>query len=486
MATTFEDYDPEKLYLYAGIDAIVTNKILLAQRGDLFSRTFSYKGVEHPTISKVYEDIVRPAFDFILDMELSGILYDVDENRRLNQQVLTQMAELEDVFRPQVGTTNVHSDDQLGKLLYGTMELPVLTVTSKGAPSSDGDTLLKLSETTGHTWLAQLAKYKDLSALNNMFLQNYVSDFVKSDGRIHPTYNLHGTSGFRISGGDPNLTQLPRTKYGINVRGCYTVPEGSIFITLDYSSAEVKVLANICKDEKLLKALQDGLDPHTFSASNIFGVPYEVLAGILADPSHPEYKDAKGKRQLAKAVTFGILYGSTAKGLAMKNGVSEEEATRIMSMYLDEFPGIREYVREAHREAQKDLVVVTPFGRRKRQYGASKAFAGTAAFGASLRNAQNSIIQSTASDIGLVTFAEVNKRIAPLGARCICTVYDSIEIECPIERAAEVLEIAFYVMDDWLLERFPWMVIPIGVEAEIGPNWGNVNVVHRGWTGAQE
>ena len=174
------------------------------------------------------------------------------------------------------------------------------------------------------------------------------------------------------------------------------------------------------------------------------------------------------------------MYGSTAQGIAVKNGVTLEEAQSFISMYLDEFPGIRDYVNSAHKIAQENLFIVTPFGRRKRQFGAAPVFMGTAAYGASLRNAQNSVIQSTASDIGLVAFTEVNRRIKPLGAKCICTVYDSLEIECPISRVAEVLEIAFYVMNDWVLEVLPWMVLPIGVEAEVGSNWGECTIVHRG------
>jgi len=478
--SSYADFNVDELHLYAGIDTYVTSRLLKALQPEMIKQESLAEGTPLKSVMKVYEELVTPAFEFILDMELTGILYDVQQNLEFKKQFQEDFGRLEEIFKPQIGSTNVHSDEQLSNLLFKVMNLPVLVRTSKNAPATDGDTLKLLANQTGHAWLNDLAKYKDLTHAYNTFLGTYVEDFVKPDGRIHPTYNLHGTSGFRISGEYPNLTQLPRAKYGYNIRKCYTVPDGYVFLALDYSSAEVKVLANICRDEKLLEALAAGLDPHTFSASKIFKIPYEELAAVLADDSHPLYKEYKNKRQLAKAVTFGILYGSTARGIAEKNNVTQTEAESFIAMYLDEFPGIRKYVSKTHMEAIQNKFVVTPFGRRKRQWGADLLFKGTAAWGASLRNSQNSVIQSTASDIGLMAFSELNKRIKHLGARCICTVYDSIEIECPSDKVAEVLEIAFYVMDDWIVDVLPWMTLPIGVEAELGKNWGECKVVHRG------
>lgn len=475
----YSDYPVESLHLYAGIDTYVTSKLLGKLRPEIFENPVLKDGKKIKSVAQVYEDLIAPAFEFILDLELNGLQYDVQRNLELRKRIDLECQALSEEFGPQVGTTNVNSSEQLRSLLYGVMEMTPPSFTKEGDPSTDGDAIKALAEIYGHPWMLSLAKYKDLSSVNNTFLKTYVEDFVKPDGRIHPTYNLHGTSGFRISGEDPNLTQLPKAKHGYNIRECYTVPEGFDFITLDYSSAEVKVLANICKDEKLLKALGDGLDPHMFSASRIFKIPYEDIASVLSDPSHPLYKDYKGKRQLAKAVTFGILYGSTAKGIASKNGITDAEAEQIISMYLDEFPNIKAYIFSAHKTAVDNHYVVTPFGRRKRQWGTMPYFRRTAAYNGALRNAQNSLIQSTASDIGLMAFGEVNRRIKSLGARCTCTVYDSIEIESPKEVSHQVLDIAFRTMDDWVLEVLPWMVLPIGVEAEIGSNWGNCEIIHR-------
>ena len=130
-----------------------------------------------------------------------------------------------------------------------------------GEPSLDGEALLKLSKAYPDlTWLSLIAKRNDIASLYRTFVANYVKDYVKSDGRIHPSFNLNGTGSFRISGEDPNLTQLPNIKHGYNIRELFTVPKGCIFLAADYSSAEVKVLGMICKDEKLLQAIKDGKD----------------------------------------------------------------------------------------------------------------------------------------------------------------------------------------------------------------------------------
>lgn len=304
---SYADYDVEKLHLYAGIDTYVTSKLLAKLAPSIYATETLKGGKFIPSVASVNENLVMPALEFILDLELNGISYDVEKNKKIGKSIRERCEVLAESFNPHIGSTNVNSDDQLGSLLYKTMELPVVAYTKTGTPSTDGDTLKKLAETTGYEWLSNLAVYKDLTSIYNTFIGTYVEDFVKSDGRLHPTYNLHGTSGFRISGEDPNLTQLPKAKHGYNIRECYKVPEGYVFLALDYSSAEVKVLANICRDKKLLEALAQGLEPHTFSASKIFKLDYQEMVEVLADQENPKYGEYRQKRQLAKAVTFGIL-----------------------------------------------------------------------------------------------------------------------------------------------------------------------------------
>lgn len=153
-----------------------------------------------------------------------------------------------------------------------------------------------------------------------------------------------------------------------------------------------------------------------------------------------------------------------------------------MDLYFKAFPRVKYYIEESHRMALWNRKVWTPFGQYKHSYAAQEAFRKTAAYNASLRNAQNVRIQSATSTLGLITFAALNAGVKPLGANSICTVYDSTELEVPISRGAEVINEAFYYMDDWPLEQFDFLTLPIGSEAEVGFNWGQVDTIKRGIT----
>jgi DNA polymerase I len=174
------------------------------------------------------------------------------------------------------------------------------------------------------------------------------------------------------------------------------------------------------------------------------------------------------------------LYGSSTGGIAKQLNLSTDEAQRLIDMYFKAFPGVKNYIDQSHKFALLNQFSLTPLGQIKRQFGTYQCFRPTASYNASLRNAQNVIIQSTTSSIGLVTFAELNRRIKPLGAISTCTVFDSVEMEVPIDRVAEVVDIAFDTLDNYPLEVFPFLQLPVGCECEIGESWGNLETVHPG------
>lgn len=176
------------------------------------------------------------------------------------------------------------------------------------------------------------------------------------------------------------------------------------------------------------------------------------------------------------------MYGSSVKGIAITLGITEAEATRLISMYFKEFPLIEVYVNDAHAMARYNHYVMNTFGQAKREYGAMDIFRKTAVYNAAFRNAQNVRVQSTASTTGLYAFSELNKIIKPMGGKSICTVYDSVELEVPFKKSAEIIEATFYAMEDKLVEDFDWLDLPIAIDCEIGPNWGQQVKVHRGIT----
>lgn len=319
---TYEDYPPEDLYLYAGVDCIVTSELaskLMPKclKEPLYTTFLPYEkaigGIGKRTdtlmsIMESYEEFTIPAHEFIIDLELNGIKYDIEGNIRTKIRMEAEIAELEaEIFRS-IPSINIDSGVVLGDYLYRVLGLEVAATTKTGEPSTDGDALKALAKLNpGLPWLVTLAKRNDIASLYRMFIANYVRDFVKRDGRIHPNYSMHGTGSFRIAGDSPNLTQLPRPKHGYNIRELYGVDEGNVFLAFDFSSAEVKILGALCKDPALLKAIEEGKDFHSLSAGKMYGVDYDVFIAVLSNEEHQLYKDYKNKRQYAKALTFGIL-----------------------------------------------------------------------------------------------------------------------------------------------------------------------------------
>lgn len=501
---TYEDFPPEDLYLYAGLDCITTSTLLERLFKNLAEEPVYYKQDDKGNKTLTYaksiidtnEEITKLAFEYILDMEINGLSYDVDMNRRISQKMVAEIAALDElIFEKIPAGTNLDSGAEMVHLLYTVLGFTPASFTANGEPSTDGAALLTLAgldplnppkdyktPNPDLQFLAWMAKRKDINSTHNTFIKTYVEDFVKRDGRIHPSYNLHGTSGFRISGDSPNLTQLPRPKHGYNIRDCFKVEDGKVFIAFDFSSAEVKILGALCKDPNMLKAIEQGLDFHSFSASSMLKMPYDDFMAVLADKSNEKFKEYKGIRQSAKVLTFSILYGSSIGGIAMQLNVTKEEAERLMALYFDAYPGVKVFIEQAHNEAKWNQRVITPFGQRRQEYGTFPCFKPTAAFNAALRNSANVLVQSTTSTLGLVVFSYLNQAMKKLGGKAICTVYDSCEFEVPQERAAEAIELCYYYLNEFPQTIFDWLTLPIGCDGEVGISWGNCVDVHRGVT----
>lgn len=487
---TYEWYDYDALMTYAAIDNYVTSAILAAMWPALNERrdyTFFKRGqatvVKTPSVRNEQLEVKKLALDFVCDMEVAGMAYDIPANRRMHQAMLEDLAKTEDQIFTAIGKRiDLNSGAALGDFLYRERGFDVPLQTKSGGDSTSGDALKALHKIHEHDWLKDIIKRNDVHAMHGNFIKTYVEDWVKSDGRIHPQYNLFGTSSHRISSSEPNLLNLPRGYYGYNIRELYITVPPMAFLTFDFSSCEVKILAALCKDEAMMDACAKGWDFHSFTGSMIAGLPYEEFVAIVKDEDHPEHKKYKGIRQDAKATTFGLLYGSTVNGIAMNLGKSLEETQKIVDTYFRLFPKVKDFIEDCHKMALANQFVFSPFGQRKMEYGAQDVFRGTAVYNAALRNSQNVSIQGPASTLGLIVFAQMNEELKKIGGRAICTVYDSIEIEVPMNRMAEAIELGFYMMDDWPVANFDWLDFKIGADAEIGWDWGNVHGVKRGIT----
>lgn len=501
ITVTYEDFKAEELYTYAGIDCIATSGIFNKLQEELnrketmrIQKDGGETEITAPAIIESVNRIEMPAHEFIIDLEINGIGYSVERNRFFSQKMTQEVAGLDDKIFTTIGQKlDLNSGPAVAWFLYGTKGFKVPYTTKGGDPATDGPALMTLAgldptaglyvtENPSLQWLADMAKRRDISSVHNTFIKTYAADWVKRDGRIHPSYNLFGTSSFRITGSDPNLTQLPRARHGYNVRCCYTVNPGYVFMSFDFSSAEVKILANMAKEPAMLKAIADGLDFHTFSASAMKGIPYDEVVAVLADKKNALYKVYKELRQLSKILTFSILYGASTAGIAKQLNLELSQAQNLIDLYFNTFPKIEEFIDNCHQMAIWNQFVITPLGQRKREYGTYDFFRRTAAYNAALRNSQNVMIQSTTSSVGLITFAELARQLKPYGVKCTCTVYDSLEMEVPVGVAAEVANLCYKVLNEWPVETFDFLELPIGCEGDVGISWGETEVVHPGVT----
>lgn len=326
---TYEDFSRDELYKYAGLDTYVNYKLLQAIHPETSKPEPMIEvvdGCQKVTQVKssfnLVHDTYMPIQELILDLEFNGFKYDVEGNRRMIARGDEDCAQMRDSIFSEVGFEfDPDSEKSLAETLYGRLGLPILSRSKGGAPSTDGDAFRALFKASqgAMTWLNTLARYKEVNGAMNTFVRNYVKDFVKPDGRIHPNFNIVGTSSARLTGENPNLTQLPNPRNGYNLRENYIVDEGNVFIAADFSSAEVKLLGALSRDPMLLRCIELDYDFHSFSASLMMGVPYEEFVAIRKDEDHPEHALYNEYRRRSKALTFEKPEASTWKGCRKMN-----------------------------------------------------------------------------------------------------------------------------------------------------------------------
>jgi DNA polymerase-1 len=258
-----------------------------------------------PSVFSEQLNIKTKALEFICDMEIVGMQYDIEGNRAMDRRMVEDLAETEDQIFTAIGKRiDLSSSAVLKDFLYREKGFEAPLQTKHGDDSTSGDALMALHKIHQLPWLEAIKKRNDVFAMHGNFIKTYIEDWVKSDGRVHPSYNLHGTSSHRISSSEPNLLNLPRGYYGYNIRQLYTAKPGYIFLAFDFSSCEVKILAALSGDETMIEACVSGKDFHSYTASMIYHIDYDEFVAIVKDHHHPDHKKFKNYRQGAKSVTF--------------------------------------------------------------------------------------------------------------------------------------------------------------------------------------
>lgn len=404
----------------------------------------------------VFDGIEMPLVPVLAKMERAGMLVDPDRLRSLSEGLATQITEVERSIRDLAGdeTFNIGSPMQLSHVLFDVMGLPTkgLKKTKRGYYSTNAKVLSDLAR--DHEIVRLILDWREKSKIKSTYLDT-LGPLRRGDGRVHTTYNQTITATGRLSSSDPNLQNIPtRSELGRTVKTAFSAGEGSVFLAVDYSQIELRLLAHLSGDEHLVRAFNEGEDFHAETAARVFGVPVSEVTPDL--------------RSRAKAVNFGIVYGQQAYGLSQSLHISMAEARDMIDRYYEAYPGVRTFLDNVVARAKQTGYAETMYGRRRHIPELKAKNPQLRGFGE--RTAMNHPMQGTAADIIKIAMARVSRRLEEEGfaAHMILQVHDELDFECPID---EVERLTTMVRD--VMEHVVDLRVPLIAEASTGITWAD-------------
>ena len=406
--------------------------------------------------ANVFDGIEMPLVPVLAKMERAGMLVDPDRLHSLSEGLATQITEVERSIRDLAGdeTFNIGSPMQLSHVLFDVMGLPTkgLKKTKRGYYSTNAKVLSDLAR--DHEIVRLILDWREKSKIKSTYLDT-LGPLRRGDGRVHTTYNQTITATGRLSSSDPNLQNIPtRSELGRTVKTAFSAGEGSVFLAVDYSQIELRLLAHLSGDEHLVRAFNEGEDFHAETAARVFGVPVSEVTPDL--------------RSRAKAVNFGIVYGQQAYGLSQSLHISMAEARDMIDRYYEAYPGVRTFLDNVVARAKQTGYAETMYGRRRHIPELKAKNPQLRGFGE--RTAMNHPMQGTAADIIKIAMARVSRRLEEEGfaAHMILQVHDELDFECPVD---EVERLTTMVRD--AMEHVVDLRVPLIAEASTGITWAD-------------
>ncbi|KAF4513896.1 UNVERIFIED_CONTAM: hypothetical protein B566_EDAN017577 [Ephemera danica] len=440
----FDQVDIERATTYAAEDADVTLRV----HQELHPRFAT-----EPGLSRIYHEIEMPARQVIWRMERTGILIDGEQLARQSHEIGQKIMALEAQARELAGQPfNLASPKQLGEILFGKLGLPVKKKTTSGGPSTDEEVLSELA--LDYPLPKLLLEHRSLSKLKGTYADKLPRMINPETGRVHTHFSQASVVTGRLASSDPNLQNIPvRTEEGRRIRTAFVAPEGSNIVSADYSQIELRIMAHLSGDERLLDAFAQGEDVHRATAAEIFGLtPLEVGAD---------------QRRVAKSINFGLIYGMSAFGLARQLGLERGAAQTYIDRYFARYPGVARYMEDARQTARDKGYVETAFGRRL-WFPEIQSSNGNRRQGAE-RAAINAPMQGTAADLIKLAMIAVQAWLEQSGrqSRLVLQVHDELVLEVP---DGELMEIRAHLPR--LMGQVAQIKVPLVVEVGVGPNWG--------------
>ena len=396
----------------------------------------------------VYREIELPLIFTLDSMEKWGIRVKGEELKAYGEKLQVRIAELEKLIYEQAGEEfNINSPKQLGVILFEKMGIPGGRKTKTGY-STAADILEKLAPE--QPIVNDILEYRQLTKLKSTYADG-LSAVIEADGRIHSTFNQTITATGRISSTEPNLQNIPvRMELGRLIRKVFVPEDGYVFLDADYSQIELRVLAHMSGDEKLIQAYREAEDIHRLTASQVFHVPFDEVTDL--------------QRRNAKAVNFGIVYGISSFGLSQDLSITRKEAAEYIEKYFETYPKIKGFLDGLVADGKEKGYVSTMLGRRRPIPELKSGNFMQRSFGE--RVAMNSPIQGTAADIIKIAMNRVYQRLKEEGlqSRLVLQVHDELLIETKKEEVETVSRI---------LEEEMKGAVHLSVELDVDMHEGN-------------
>lgn len=409
---------------------------------------------------EVFEKIEMPLIEVLAQIEENGLRVDVPFLKSLSQEVKKDLDILEaKIFELAGQNFNVNSPKQLKEILFEKLKISVkgLSKTKTGISTAAAE-LEKLKNV--HPIIPLISDYRELAKLQSTYLEALPKLVNPKTERLHTSFNQTITATGRLSSSEPNLQNIPtRTTLGKKIREAFIAQNGFSIISADYSQIELRIIASLANDEKMIGFFKQNKDIHVMTAAQIRGVAPENVTAEM--------------RRLAKTVNFGIIYGLGRISLAESADISREEAANFITSYFNVYPRIKEYIEELKEEAREKEYAETLFGRRRylpeiiSEIQMLKAEAERAAI--------NMPIQGLAADLIKIAMVELRKKLAPFEnqAKMICQIHDELLFEVKNEKIQEVAEIIKEVMENPPVK----FKVPIKVDLSLGKSWGSLKPI---------
>ncbi|BAL22936.1 DNA polymerase I [Azoarcus sp. KH32C] len=439
----FDQVQLERATEYAAEDADVTLRLHRKMWSELEAE---------PALAALYRDIEMPAMQVLFDMERTGVLIDAFLLAQQSEELGRRMMDLEREAHNLAGQPfNLASPKQLGEILFGKLGLPVVKKTATGQPSTDEEVLQQLAEDFPLPKL--LLDHRGFAKLKSTYADKLPRMVNPKTGRVHTSFSQAVAVTGRLASSEPNLQNIPiRTAEGRRIRAAFIAPRDHVIVSADYSQIELRIMAHLSGDARLLEAFAQGEDVHRATASEVFGVaPAEVTSE---------------QRRYSKVINFGLIYGMSAHGLAKNLGIDRSAAQGWIDRYFARYPGVADYMERIKGEAKAKGYVETVFGRRLylpdiraqqvgRRQGAERA-------------AINAPMQGTAADLIKKAMIAVHGWLGSSGlkSRLILQVHDELVLEVPrdeLDLMRQELPVHMGGVAD--------LAVPLLVEVGAGDNW---------------